>query len=845
MCDAGVGNSTHKRGCGLTPRASLAVLSNQLAGLDGEVKRWLLKADQHLKWEEFESAVPFLESVIVRTSVYPRLQLLLWELLGNAQMALGASKKASVCYLHHLAFCRSLGDFRGLTRAECSLGIAYTQLGLLKLAGRCFLQYLGNSRRLEDQAGVECACSNLGLLSRALALRQYTAAAVSQEGEGEGPGGGGGGGNVAAMSAVTTCLRRAIIFFKQHLEIVLTHGDLEKQGRAYGNIGSCYELLRDYPEAIFYHQKRLEVTRATGDMYSELCTLCNLGNCFRAKGNLKQALQHYLINLEMAQSLGDRKMEQLSHNNLGVTYELLNQLDKAISSYTLFLGMAVQSGELKKQARGFSVLGRLYLESGQTTKAHEYYHNLVGVFQKLGDHTSFKSVQLQLKFIGQLMKCEKRKGRGHSAGGHTSSKQKRLRAHTLSRASNFDREVATGPTSLSGRGLGTSRRSRDLQDKTGTWSMGKKPCPQLNPAPIMSEFISDDFAPDPILAMADFSPSWAGPGQGAGLAGRTGHGHELSSSYPLQPVSSRRPRYWSTCDQSYDRSFLLHHQDAAAGCNNISNNAARQQRCHRHGSDNTLYSMQGGPPRQSSGETLVDNISYHSTSSTPQHRHSHTHPSEMLYDSRRCGYEMVGPPHPPPPPPHSASGYSSAGDSTAGRSTALPSLSYCSSPLTNGSSSTTSFLGSEGRGSPGEEHRDHDNGPVVADQGRRRGPAGGGGRGSCCYADDDVVVTEDEDEHLRELQRAGLELARAGLELAGFDAEGVRELEMEEGADKEWEQWQQMNEDSYEPGNAFGSSLASVAGTNGQQQQQQGRKKRKHSRPSMKRRLHAVSAPNL
>ena len=29
----------------------------------------------------------------------------------------------------------------------------------------------------------------------------------------------------------------------------------EKEGRAYGNLGCCYELLRDYPEAIFHHQK--------------------------------------------------------------------------------------------------------------------------------------------------------------------------------------------------------------------------------------------------------------------------------------------------------------------------------------------------------------------------------------------------------------------------------------------------------------------------------------------------------------------------------------------------------------------------------------------------------------
>ena len=131
------------------PKTPLVLLLRTLEGLDGKVKRWLIKADQHLKWAEFENAIPYLESAIVHTRVYPSLQLILWELLGNAQMALGRSKKASICHLHHLAYSRAQGDQRGVARAECNLGISYMQLGLFKLAGRCFLQYLKNCRSLQ------------------------------------------------------------------------------------------------------------------------------------------------------------------------------------------------------------------------------------------------------------------------------------------------------------------------------------------------------------------------------------------------------------------------------------------------------------------------------------------------------------------------------------------------------------------------------------------------------------------------------------------------------------------------------------------------------------------------
>ena len=55
-------------------------------------------------------------------------------------MSVGHFKEASVCHMHYLAFCRELGDFVGITKAECNLGIAYTNLRLFRLAGRCFLQ---------------------------------------------------------------------------------------------------------------------------------------------------------------------------------------------------------------------------------------------------------------------------------------------------------------------------------------------------------------------------------------------------------------------------------------------------------------------------------------------------------------------------------------------------------------------------------------------------------------------------------------------------------------------------------------------------------------------------------
>ena len=61
-------------------------------------------------------------------------------LLGSAHMATGNFREASVCYLRQLAICRELGDFAGITKTECNLGITYTKLGLFNMAERCLLQ---------------------------------------------------------------------------------------------------------------------------------------------------------------------------------------------------------------------------------------------------------------------------------------------------------------------------------------------------------------------------------------------------------------------------------------------------------------------------------------------------------------------------------------------------------------------------------------------------------------------------------------------------------------------------------------------------------------------------------
>ena len=194
------------------PRPLLTALK-RLRNLDATTRKRLKGADEFIRKGKFADAIPCLEAGLVGADEHPRLQSLIWMLLGNTHVAMGQYKKASVCHMHHLAFCRELADFPGMTKAECNLGIAYMKLGLLKLAGRCFLQYMENSKMLQDEVSVASACSNLGMLSKTLATRSYQSAV--REGD-----------KTRAQENLTNNLQRAISYFEQHLEVVEGCADL-------------------------------------------------------------------------------------------------------------------------------------------------------------------------------------------------------------------------------------------------------------------------------------------------------------------------------------------------------------------------------------------------------------------------------------------------------------------------------------------------------------------------------------------------------------------------------------------------------------------------------------------
>lgn len=202
-------------------RTRLADLLNTLrnaTGLSAILRTHLVEADKFICTGKHAEAIPSLEEAIITAKDNPKLQCVLWRILGNAHLSLGHHKKASVCHMHQLAFCREVDDFTGMTMAECNLGISYLKQGLLKLAERCFMQYFENSKILQDEMSVAYACSNLGVLAKSMALQEYFTADGKYRSQKLK--------NKRTNDKFKEHLHKAIYYFEQHLEIVERHSDL-------------------------------------------------------------------------------------------------------------------------------------------------------------------------------------------------------------------------------------------------------------------------------------------------------------------------------------------------------------------------------------------------------------------------------------------------------------------------------------------------------------------------------------------------------------------------------------------------------------------------------------------
>lgn len=434
--------------------------------LTPEVSQALEAADAFIISGNNKEAIPWLEKILESTRS-PELHCLLWRLLGNAHFTVGNFKKASVCHLHNMAFCKDLQDASGVARANCNLGIAYMELGAFKLAGRCFLEYLEVSRTLGNETGVASACSNLGVLSKTVALKDLETMQANP--------------SDSLLEVIRAHLFRGISYFEEHLSIVERYGDFPKVCRAYGNTGQCYEMLQQYPQAMFCHQKRLEIARQLGDKVSEARAMCNIGNCLRLIGNLEEAKKLYKENLECSREINDLPGESIALLNLGIITETLEQLEDSQKWYTLYLALVTQQLDIHGQIRAYECLGRIYEGLSDHRKSHNCFEKVAELTRITGDKNTHISAKQQADLAKKELKMQKKNKGLRGTLRRLTKGSLRLADPSLGQKSPMYRAESIELDTMGDSPMLKQRRKSAPQQ--GTWSPGLKRWFKTSPMP--------------------------------------------------------------------------------------------------------------------------------------------------------------------------------------------------------------------------------------------------------------------------------------------------------------------------------------------------------------------------
>jgi tetratricopeptide (TPR) repeat protein len=125
-------------------------------------------------------------------------------------------------------------------QAYGNLGNTFKSLKNYESAIKCCENHLRITREQKDQLGEGRACYNLGNVHHAVGKAEMQKKKADP----------------SAKERGVASIRKAIVYYKDTLQITGTLKDTAGEGRAVGNLGNAYTAIGEYEEAIKYHKRR-------------------------------------------------------------------------------------------------------------------------------------------------------------------------------------------------------------------------------------------------------------------------------------------------------------------------------------------------------------------------------------------------------------------------------------------------------------------------------------------------------------------------------------------------------------------------------------------------------------
>ena len=182
--------------------------------------------------------------------------------------------------------------------------------------------------------------------------------------------------------------KAAIEFDQQVLSIAKEIGDKDTEAKAYTNLGTGYYSVGDYEKAIEFHQQSLNIAKEIGNKGSEGKAYTSLGAGYYSLGDYKKAIEFHQQSLSIAKEIGNKGSEGKAYTNLGTAYNCLGDYKKAIEFHQQSLSVAKEIGDKDTEGAAYTNVGIAYGCLGDYKKAIEFHQHCLSTSKEIGNKGS-------------------------------------------------------------------------------------------------------------------------------------------------------------------------------------------------------------------------------------------------------------------------------------------------------------------------------------------------------------------------------------------------------------------------------------------------------------------------
>jgi two-component system, sensor histidine kinase PdtaS len=139
---------------------------------------------------------------------------------------------------------------------------------------------------------------------------------------------------------------------------------LKEQAIGYGNIGSYYTSIADYPKALDYNFKALKIDESIDNKIGISRHFINIANCYGELGDHEKALDYNFKALALAKVLHKYDTEALLYGNISTEYSDVFNNKMALHYADIALGMYQNQKDTIGIAMTLGTIGAIYSDLG-------------------------------------------------------------------------------------------------------------------------------------------------------------------------------------------------------------------------------------------------------------------------------------------------------------------------------------------------------------------------------------------------------------------------------------------------------------------------------------------------